>query len=91
MAGKSALSKGVLSPDDKYYASVSWSGKVSIWTAGKKEEMKEVTALEGHSYQAYDLDWHPDFPKCDGQGINMVTCGADCTIRLWTFDLELEK
>lgn len=91
MAGKSALSKGVLSPDDKYYASVSWSGKTKIWTAGRNNEMKVVTALEGHSYQAYDLDWHPDYPNCDGEGINMATCGADCTIRLWTFDLEEKK
>jgi len=88
-ADKSAIGRGFLSPDDSFYASVGWSGVCKIWTAD--DEFKPVTELEGHAFKCYDLDFHPKFGKIDKMAPNIITSGADCTIRLWTFDKEKEK
>ena len=84
-ADDSSISKGVLCCNDKYYTTVGWSGECKVWRNLSAPEL--VTSLVGHKYQVFDVDYHPSVESNDPDIPNIATCGADCIVRLWTFDV----
>ena len=86
----SSISRGILSHDDSIFAISGWSGDCKVYSM-KGPEPEIITHLKGHSYQVYDINYHPLFGKnlLDKNSPQIATCGADTTIKLWTFDEEL--
>lgn len=88
----SCISRGVLSPDDSIFAISGWSGECNLYSlSNNPKEPQIITQLLGHHYQVYDIIFHPLFGQnsLDENSVNLATCGADCTIKLWTYDPEL--
>lgn len=86
IADTSAVARGVLSPNEKYLATVGWSGECKIWQ-GLDSTPTVATRLVGHKFHAYDLDFHPHIASMDPESPCLATGGADCTVKLWTFDV----
>lgn len=85
-ADPSCVSKGVFSPDTKYYATSGWSGLCKVW---KIPDCSLQTTLLGHSNRAIDIQFHPLFGK-ENTPVSLATSGADNTVRLWPLQEEEE-
>ena len=60
----SCISRGILSPDDSKFAISGWSGDCKIYDLTQNSaEPQKITELIGHSYQVYDINFHPSFGK----------------------------
>ena len=88
-ADTTCVAKGQLSPDEKFYTTVGWSGECKVWT--DLDCPRVATVLLGHKYQVFDVDYHPSISTNDPDTPNIVTGGADCMVRLWTFDMTESK
>jgi WD40 repeat protein len=84
----SAVTRGCFSPDDSLFATGGGSGEASVWSVPGCE--LRTSLKEGHLTKIHDLRFHPeagDGLSAESYG-NIVTASSDCTLRLWTLDLE---
>jgi U4/U6 small nuclear ribonucleoprotein PRP4 len=82
-ADPSCVSKGVFSPDGKYFATSGWSGLCKVW---KIPSCDLQTTLLGHHNRAIDIQFHPHFGTDANNPISLATSGADNSVRLWPLD-----
>jgi U4/U6 small nuclear ribonucleoprotein PRP4 len=87
-ADERGCSRGCLSPNDRYYGVAGWSGLCTIFDV---PNLNKITYLKGHSDKVNCIVFHPrSLSQMPGLGPNIATCSSDNTIKLWSFDPELE-
>ncbi|KAI1404082.1 WD40 repeat-like protein [Hypoxylon fuscum] len=70
-------------------ASGSYDNTVRIWREDGDQEWVCVAVLEGHEGTVWGLQWEPK-PR-DKKFPRLMTCSADCTIRIWSLKEEEEE
>lgn len=79
------MSSCSFSPNGRLLATSSWTGICRIWTA----EGTDPKTLRGHRDRACHIQWHPQATESLSPGVaNLVSGGADKTVRLWSLDSE---
>jgi len=74
----------VFSPNQQYFATSGWSGICKIWTL---PDCKLKTTMLGHSNRCIDITFHPFSGISQSENtVNLASCGADNTVRLWSLD-----
>lgn len=81
-------SHGMLCPDGNLYGVAGWSGVCNIFSINN---LKLMTRLVGHSDRVNSIKFHPGYESSiDSKGPCVLTASDDCTIRLWSLDIEKE-
>lgn len=87
-ADERGCSRGALSPNDKYYGVAGWSGQCTIFDV---PNLNKVTVLKGHTDKVNSIAFHPrSQTEIPPMGPNIATGSSDSSIKLWSFDPNLE-
>ncbi|KAI1636757.1 WD repeat domain-containing protein [Biscogniauxia mediterranea] len=70
-------------------ASASYDNTVRVWREDGDGEWVCVAVLEGHEGTVWGLQWEP--VSRDGRFPRLMTWSADCTVRIWSLQVEDEE
>lgn len=83
------ISHGYLSPEEDLFLTAGWSGVCKLWGV---PDCSLLTDLKGHEDKVLCGAFHPSAQKeLSPNGPNIATGSADCTVRLWSLNKELES
>ncbi|KAG2455226.1 PRP4 protein, partial [Polypterus senegalus] len=72
------------SPNSKMLATASWSGLCKLWTV---PNCSLIRTLRGHNTNVGAIAFHPQATiSMDEKGVNLVSCAADGSVKLWSLD-----
>lgn len=77
------VSRGVLSPDEKLFATSGWSGECKLWSL---PDCNLVSNLSGHKDRVISIKFHPESTKTlpASSPANLASASADGNVRLWS-------
>ena len=75
------ISSCAFSPSSRMLATSSWSGLCKVWAV---PSCSEQLILEGHSFNATDVVWHPRAESTQSlTSVNLASSGMDGQVLLW--------